>query len=111
MTGPLDLEAVKARADAADRDPLANNNHNVFESQRDVRPLVAEIEALRAENARLRDSLFDMLGQFAYPTPRGLATGGLSALELAFETLGLPDPCSPETLRAAARALPEVQRG
>lgn len=49
-----------------------------------------------ALEARLRDALEDMTRQFAYPAEceKGffLATGGLSALENAFEVLGVPDP-------------------
>jgi len=93
--GHLQFSAKDARDVHPDADLIAH-------APTDLTALVARVEALEAENARLRDSLFDMVGQFACPTSQGLTTGGLSALELAFETLGLPNPCPPETLRDAA---------
>jgi len=47
----------------------------------------------KTEVERLREALVDMVNQFAYPT-RGpkISTGGLSALEDAFEVLGWEDP-------------------
>ncbi|MFZ2937625.1 MAG: hypothetical protein WA066_02850 [Candidatus Omnitrophota bacterium] len=42
----------------------------------------------------LRNALEDMVNQFAYSfdNPPRIGTGGLSALEHAFEVLGYPDP-------------------
>lgn len=57
---------------------------------------------LVARNQQLRDALEDMCVQFAYwsegPNP-GLWSGGLSALEGAFEALGWsdPHPCPEQT--------------
>lgn len=43
--------------------------------------------------ARLRAALEDMVYQFAYPNDDGgITTGGLSALERAFDVLGWSDP-------------------
>ena len=43
---------------------------------------------------RLKDALEDMVNQFAYSfdNPPRIGTGGLSALEHAFDVLGYPDP-------------------
>jgi len=64
-------------------------------------------DAVLAERDRLRAVLVDMVGQFAYSsTHRGKAvihTGGLSALESAFDALGWPDP-KPVEMEAADRA-------
>ena len=50
----------------------------------------------QAEAMRLRETLEDMAWQFAYPGSKDgrlvLSSGGLSALEGAFEALGWPDP-------------------
>jgi hypothetical protein len=50
----------------------------------------------QAEAARYREALEDIAWQFAYPGSKDgrlvLSTGGLSALESAFEALGWPDP-------------------
>lgn len=42
--------------------------------------------------AKLRYALADMVNQFAYVSHGMRSTGGLSALELAFEALDLEDP-------------------
>jgi hypothetical protein len=43
---------------------------------------------------KLRNALIDMVDQFAYPldNPPRITTGGLSALEHAFDVLGYSDP-------------------
>ena len=43
---------------------------------------------------KLKDALEDMVNQFAYSldNPPRITTGGLSALEHAFDALGYPDP-------------------
>lgn len=50
----------------------------------------------QAQVVRLRNALEDMAWQFAYPGSKDgrliLSSGGLSALEGAFEALGWPDP-------------------
>jgi hypothetical protein len=55
-----------------------------------------EIAELKAENERLEDALEDMVNQFAdYGMVKGrlhITTMGLSALEHAFDVLGLDDP-------------------
>lgn len=64
---------------------------------------VSALSQLTAEIARLREALEDMVYQFAYSRTQDgeviISTGGLSALEDAFETLGWPDP-----MRAALAA-------
>jgi len=65
--------------------------------------LTAELAAVTAERDALREALEDMVYQFAYSRTQDgeviISTGGLSALEDAFETLGWPDP-----MRAALAA-------
>jgi hypothetical protein len=48
----------------------------------------------RMKEKEFRDALEDMVDQFAYPLddPPRITTGGLSALEHAFDVLGYPDP-------------------
>lgn len=48
--------------------------------------------AAEIDGPALRDALVRMVEQFAYRRKRTLHTGGLSALEEAFEALGWPDP-------------------
>lgn len=56
-----------------------------------------EAETLHENVAKLRDALLDMTYQFAYEGTKGgkdvYHTGGLSALEHAFDILGWADPC------------------
>ena len=48
----------------------------------------------RTKEEIFKDSLADMVWQFAYTNDKGqIHTGGLSALEDAFSALDLPDPC------------------
>jgi hypothetical protein len=60
----------------------------------DYRQALLDIAALLAEVDRLRDALEDMVNQFGYWTESGggVWTGGLSALESAFDALGWEDP-------------------
>lgn len=60
----------------------------------DVKRLREALEAQQAEAERLRDTVADLVNQFAYEydDPPRLTTGGLSALEGAFELLGWEDP-------------------
>lgn len=57
-----------------------------------------KVSDLEARNRQLEDALSDMANQFAYYTEGradgepGLRTGGLSALEHAFDALGWTDP-------------------
>lgn len=70
--------------------------------------LVAEREAhakrvvgmfdLGTECDNLREALRDMVNQYAYDVDGKLSAGGLSTLELAFETLRLPNPCTRDDL-------------
>lgn len=55
--------------------------------------LADQVERLTRENAKARESLLDMVHQFAYAS-RGpqISTMGLSALEEAFDVLGLENP-------------------
>jgi hypothetical protein len=65
------------------------------------------------EAEKIREALLDMVNQFAYSSPSkekstgdpfkdaakdSLSTGGLSALEYAFDVLGLDDPCTRQQL-------------
>jgi hypothetical protein len=63
-------------------------------SREDVANLASELMEARAEVKRLREALEDMVDQFAYPLdePPRITTGGLSALEHAFDVLGYSDP-------------------
>jgi len=62
-TEPLDLDAIRARAEDADRCLLFRST---IDSQHDVRPLLAEVERLRAENADMAERLHNSI-----PSPRG----------------------------------------
>lgn len=55
--------------------------------------LPSELEKQRDE---LKAALFDMVWQFAYFSCGKLMTGGMSALEDAFDVLGLSDPITEE---------------
>jgi hypothetical protein len=59
-----------------------------------IRELKKNIVKLEADNAQLRDSVVNLCLQFACnaESPAGVMTGGLSALEEAFELLGWTDP-------------------
>lgn len=109
------------RAVVKERDEMRDDwRHCCVEERQAKADLAASTEReerLHAENERLRGALVDMVGQFAYenntpttnfdPTTGRLFTteemdakmrastihtGGLSALEMAFEVLGLADP-------------------
>jgi hypothetical protein len=64
-----------------------------------IRASNKRIAALEAENARLTEALEDMVWQFAYRGVKGkrrmVGTGGLSALEGAFDALDWNDPHYP----------------
>ncbi len=51
---------------------------------------------MKSAAKKYKEALEDMVNQFAYPCSIGgiahITTGGLSALELAFEVLDYPDP-------------------
>lgn len=59
--------------------------------------IAIRLEEPEAENKKLRESLEDMVRQFAHWSDGGHRTGGLSALEGAFEALGWDDPHIDET--------------
>ena len=62
---------------------------------------------LLQQRDELREALIDMVNQFAYrPTFEGrenLHTGGMSALESAFDALGLSDPITVLDFEAASK--------
>ena len=51
----------------------------------------------------LKEALIDMVWQFAYTGSKGYHTGGLSALEGAFDALGLSDPITILDFEAAIK--------
>lgn len=72
-----------------------------------IRRQKLEIDELRIKNKELKNSLIDMVNQFAYednnPKTKGsslekLYTGGLSALENAFNTLNIDEGIEREEL-------------
>jgi hypothetical protein len=83
-------------------DPHRKNNMSVGDVERLFATLDAEraraerleqrLATLESDNARLREALEDVVCQFAYWGNGGLITGGLSALEDAFSTLGWSEP-------------------
>jgi hypothetical protein len=81
----------------------ADLHHDLIEADKRILALYTktqidaiEIERLRAVNEQLTDALKDMVWQFAYRGVKSgkenIHTGGLSALELAFDVLGWVDP-------------------
>lgn len=68
----------------------------IAHARTDVPRLIAALRESRAREAELRETVEDLVGQFAYQTRQqgraALGTGGLSALEWAFRVLGWPDP-------------------
>ena len=62
---------------------------------------------LLGKTEQLKEALFDMVNQFAYHGTKDgvkvIHTGGMSALEDAFDVLGLPDPCKEEEFESAIK--------
>jgi len=62
-----------------------------------------EYDELLRQRDELREALIDMVWQFAYTGSKGYHTGGLSALEGAFDALGLSDPITILDFEAAIK--------
>ena len=91
--GPQAQELEQANADLKRINTLQRAALEVWKKAHPygTNPTPSELEA---RCARLGESLKDMVNQFAYENSKQqIHTGGLSALEGAFHTLGLADPC------------------
>lgn len=100
---------ARLRADLADaRKAALDATAACLEARADLAARDADLATVTAERDRLRDVLADMVSQFAYQTGdrRGVSTGGLSALEDAFDALGWKDPHYPDAADRAAKETP-----
>ena len=97
---------------------LCDTRHSLTTALARAEKSEAEAKQLREEVERAEGSLADMVNQFAYPCERKdglfLSTGGLSALEGAFDVLGYddPKPCPERNVpdRLTIEELAEVRR-
>ena len=98
---------------------LALGTAGVRRLRANVNALVAAVRKQERAQARsYKESLADMVWQFAYRTGDGpgeearpMFTGGLSSLEWALDVLGIPDPCPVEEFNRVLAAPVEGGEG
>lgn len=95
----IGLQSCKTKRDAM------NLLHDAVELGR-------RIEHQKAKRS-YKSTLVDMVSQFAYPAEKNhkrvIHAGGLSALEIAFKALNLPDPCPLDIFEKLEKELRKCQ--